>query len=261
MPLNISNKDIIRATYPGGLFTVEGDLDNVFNELKPLVMDTGRIPDGKYTFSFVVVESDYEPETNYEDHKLSNKGHLTFTVKSPMEITLISPGNPITSNPVSISVRNPFFVWVSNFEEYTIKIWEETQNIENQEQFESITPYFTDVVQTPNYDYPPNAPALTPGKTYAWQVVAKLKNSLIADSEQGEEYQKSKIYHFKISSKNSNPMNNVIVIENYLRRFKPEGWQNFMELLKQGYQIEQEDMDEILSRVSSGKKIVRIEIN
>ena len=262
LPLTLTNKDILRSSYIGDIFTVQGNLDDVFNELKPLVLDTGRIPDGSYTVEFAVVEKGYGNTPEYINHLLSNIAKLTFTVKSPMEITLISPGNPLSANPVEIFTKNPYFVWVSNFDEYTIKIWEETGNMNSMEQFENVTPYFSKILNITNFDYPSDAPPLRNGKTYAWQVVAKLRNSLIINNEENKEYQKSKIYHFKIvsSSSNSNDNVSVTVLENYLTNYKPAGWRNFLELLKEGYYIEQEDLDVIISRISSGKKIIRIEV-
>jgi hypothetical protein len=258
LPLVLTNQDIIRAEYPGGkIYKISGNLDAVFDALKPLVLDSGRIPDGDYTFTFVAVQSSHGADDNYDNYKLSEKVSLTFTVKSPMEITLVSPGNPITSSPVSISTRNPYFVWVSNLESYIIKIWEDNGSANTTDQFESIATYYKAETNAPNFEYPPNAPVLRIGKVYAWQVIAPLKNSLTNDDN---DYLKSKIYHFRVTSE-QNGNQTDIVLENYITRYKPEGWQSFLELIKNGFTIEQEDLDEILKRISAGKRITKIELD
>ena len=258
LPLILTNQDIIRADYPGGKITkIEGDLNEVFDALKPLVLDSGKIPDGDYTFRFVIVEKGHGFSDDYASHELSNEAILTFRVKSPMDITLVSPGNPITANPYTISNRNPYFVWVSNLDDYIIKIWEDNGSMNSEEQYENATSYYQSEVSYPNFEYPDSAPILKIGKVYAWQIIAPLKNSLTNDDN---DYLKSKIYHFRIGSHQTENTTST-VIENYILRYKPEGWQAFMELLKEGYTLDQNDLEVIIKRISSGKKMTKIEID
>lgn len=232
-------------------------LDPLLDELKSIVIDTGKFPDGNYILQFVVAEAGADEQNGPldDDHALSNIATFTLTIKSPNPITLVSPGNPLGSSPVTINNENPYFVWVSNVTGYTFKIWEENNSAVTEDQLETIAPYYKADRNMSNFEYPASAPALKYGKSYAWQVVSNDVRSLGGETIE----LKSRIYHFKLSNTETAD-NSFNILEKYIKDFRPIGGEEFLKLIHEGYEIDQTAVDKIIDEISKGKKIVELTI-
>ena len=243
----ISSSDFFNSDY--------SNLDPLIDKLKEMVIDNGKLPDGNYILDFVIVESETGNSDDYQDHALSNTATFTLIIKSPNPITLITPGSPIGSSPIAINDANPYFVWVSNVDNYKFRIWEENSSTTTEDQLETIAPYYKDDISTTNFEYPTSAPALKYGKTYAWQITSEVHTSLGND----EINLKSRIYHFKLSNTETEA-HSFNILEQYIRDFNPIGGEEFLKLLKEGYTVEQTSVDKIIDKLSKGKKIAEITV-
>ncbi|MEA2095275.1 MAG: hypothetical protein U9P73_01090 [Candidatus Cloacimonadota bacterium] len=252
-PTNLSSEEIINSA-PVGFTTVES-FGDFLDSIEDLIIDTGRMPDGNYIFEIGIYEEGQEGEDAY---LLSNKVTAIIVIRSPISISLITPGNPIGLGVTNISEPFPNFIWFSNLEEYTIRIYELDGVYDTVEEIEMLEPYFVEMnIGGTSFSYPPNAPEFVLNQTYAWQVSA-LVMSPIAASE--SEY-KSTMYLFRLSDSASEESSLQILI-NFLNQLDIDGVDEIISLLEAGYTIDNiiwrgseisaEDLMEILEEISSG---------
>ncbi len=252
-PTNLSSEEIINSD-PVGFATVES-FGDFLDSIEDLIIDTGRMPDGNYIFEIGIYEEGQEGEDAY---LLSNKVTAIIVIRSPISISLITPGNPIGLGVTNISEQYPNFIWFSNLEEYTIRIYELDGVYDTVEEIEMLEPHFVEMnIGGTSFSYPPSAPEFTLNQTYAWQVSA-IVMSPIAASE--SEY-KSTMYLFRLSDSASEESNLQILI-NFLNQLDIDGVDEIISLLEAGYtldniiwrgsEISAEDLMGILEEISSG---------
>ncbi|MCK5052458.1 MAG: hypothetical protein KAS53_12095 [Candidatus Cloacimonetes bacterium] len=252
-PSVLSSYDIINSA-PAG-FSVVQSFEDFLDNIEDLIIDTGRMPDGNYIFEIGIYEEEHEGEDAY---LLSNKVTAIVVIRSPISISLITPGNPIGLGVTNISEQYPNFIWFSNLEDYTIKIYELDGVFDTVEEIEMLEPHFVEMnIGGTSFSYPPSAPEFVLNQTYTWQVSAKVMSPIAASES---EY-KSTMYLFKLSDSASEELSLQILI-NFLNQLDIDGVDEIISLLEAGYTIDNiiwrgseipaEDLMEILEEISSG---------
>lgn len=260
IPLSISSKDIIVSDESNYFTAIEGlEFDDILeynDEFKDLVLDLGYFPDGDYVFTIQLFDGQRNP--------LSDPATFTFTIITPTAITLISPGSPMGLGIPSVPDPNPYFVWFSNLNNYTLNLYEIEREELSAEDIElQLDPFFSaDVSGSVIYAYPPSAPLLENEQIYAWQITSELITPL---GDSGNEI-KSAVYMFKISSDNSSEQENQILL-NFLQQLSAEGIEEIISLLESGYSFESmswkgqdmtvEGLYDILMQISSGEITIK----
>ena len=252
-PTLLNSIDIINSV-PGGFTTVQ-NFDDFLDNIEDLIMNTGRMPDGNYIFNIGIYEEGHQGE---EAYLLSNPVTAIVTIRSPISISLITPGNPIGLGVTNITEQYPNFIWFSNLESYTFKCYELDRIYDSVDEIEMLEPYYTESdIAVTSYSYPPRAPGFEYNKTYAWQIIARTMNPIMASES---EY-KSTIYLFKLSDTASDEsgLQNLI---NFFNQLDIEGVGELINLLEVGYTIDKinwqnndikvEDLMHILESISSG---------
>lgn len=253
-PTSLNSTEIINYD-PNG-FSVEQDFDDFLERIEDLIIDTGRMPDGSYIFNIGIYEEGHEGDIAYQ---LSEPVTVVVVIRSPISISLITPGNPIGLGVTNISEPYPNFVWFSNLTDYTIKIFELDEMYETIDDIEMLEPYFVEKnIGRTSFFYPPSAPEFVYGRTYAWQVSAKVVSPIMS----AESVYKSTMYLFRLSDSSAEEMSLQILI-NFLNQLDIEGVDEVIKLLETGYTIDNliwqgkeipfEDLMEILEDISSGK--------
>lgn len=246
----ISSKQVITNTPTVYASDVSwSDMLDESQEFEDIILDSGKFPDGEYYFEFEVLDE-------VDGNALSEMQSASITIKSPVPIKLITPGSPIGLGASLINDLNPYFAWFSNFPQYTIKIYELEGEVDAPDQIENIKdPYFETQCNKTSFSYPASANPLSYGKTYAWQVTAKL----ISPTGSSEDIYESRFYVFEISNQGGQESDNNILI-NILKQTNVEGAGEVISLLQNGYEVDREDIDEILRRISAGENIKRITV-
>ena len=254
-PPPLTNQEIIN-TNPLG-FSIQQNFDKFLEDIEDQIVETGRMPDGNYYFEIACYQPGHEDQAGYE---VSNKVFVTITIRSPISISLITPGNPIGLGPAPISDSYPNFIWFSNFIEYTIKVFEIDGEYTTPEEIELLDPYFEDLCTITSYLYPTDAPDLMIGRTYAWQVSADVSTPV---GEEGS--YKSIIYSFLISTDQEDEMNNQILI-NFLEQLSIEGLEELIALINSGYDVKNifwqgstismDELNDILEQIANGDLII-----
>jgi len=253
LPSHLTNQDIIITNEESDLFDVVQTFDDFIDAIEDQILETGRMPDGNYNFEVACYEPGHAGEEGYE---VSNKEFATLTIRSPISISLITPGNPIGLGPAPISDSYPNFIWFSNLIDYTIKVFEIDGEYTTPEEIELLEPYFEDRCSITSYIYPTEAPDLMIGGTYAWQVSADVLTPV-----GGEGSYKSIIYSFIISTDQEEEMNNQILI-NFLEQLNIEGLEELIALINSGYNlkdifwqgstISMDELKDILEQINNG---------
>jgi len=253
-PSTINSEDIINNS-PNG-FSVDQTFDDFLDNIEDLIIDTGRMPDGNYVFELGIYEQGHEGDPGY---LLSNLVTVVITIRSPISISLITPGNPIGLGVTNISEQYPNFIWFSNLGDYTIKIYELDGVYDTVEEIEMLDPYYVENgINGTSFSYPPSAPVLEYNKTYAWQVNA----TTISPNESSQSVYKSTMYLFRLSDSNSQELGLQILI-NFLNQLGITGVDEVIGLLESGYTIESiiwegneivpADLMNILEDISNGE--------
>jgi len=249
------SSDIISNLPPTG-FEIDQNFDDFMDDIEDLIIDTGRMPDGNYTFEIGIYENGHAGNVAY---LITNQVTAILVIRSPISISLITPGNPIGLGVTNISEQYPNFIWFSNLEDYTIKIYELDEMYDTIEDIEMLEPHFVETgIAGTSYSYLPSAPEFEYNKTYAWQISATVESPIAASES---EY-KSTIYLFKLSDAASEELSLQILI-NFLNQLDIEGAEEVMSLLEAGYTLENlvwkgqeisaEDLMQILEEISSGE--------
>jgi hypothetical protein len=259
-PLQLLSSDIINSSPTG--FTTYQTFADFLDSIEDLIIDTGRMPDGNYIFQTGIYEEGHEGDDAY---LLSNSETVTIIIRSPISISLITPGNPISLGVTNVSEQYPNFIWFSNFEEYTIKIFELDGVFDTIEDIEMLEPHFVETgITGTSFPYPPNAPEFKFNKNYAWQISAMVESQIASAVS---EY-KSTMYLFKHSeclfkhSDNAVGDMSIQILKNFLEQLNIEGIDEIISLLEAGYTIDNiiwrereifaEDLMRILVEISSG---------
>lgn len=253
-PTNLTSSQIINSD-PMGFTTVQ-TFDSFLDNIEDLIIDTGRMPDGNYIFEIGIYNEGQEGEDAY---LLSNKVTAIVVIRSPISISLITPGNPIGLGVTNISEQYPNFIWFSNLNDYTIMIYELDGMYDTIEEIEMLEPHFVETgITGTSFSYPPSAPEFAYNKPYAWQISAKVVSPIAASES---EY-KSTMYLFKLSDAASEELSLQILI-NFLNQLDIEGVDEVISLLEAGYTLENlvwkgqeisaEDLMNILEEISSGE--------
>ncbi len=253
-PASLMSSDIINSS-PTGFTTIQTFEDFLVN-IEDLIFDTGRMPDGNYVIDIGIYKEGHEGDPSY---LYSNPATAVITIRSPISISLITPGSPIGLGVTNISEQYPNFIWFSNLTDYTLKIFELDEMYETIDDIEMLEPHFveTDIGGT-SFSYPPSAPEFVYNKTYAWRVSAKVVSPIVASES---EY-KSTMYSFKLSDTATEELGLQILL-NFLNQLDLEGVDEVIKLLESGYTLDNliwkgreipvEDLMEILEKISSGK--------
>lgn len=249
-PTVLSSSDIINSA-PSG-FTIEQTFDAFLENIEDIIIDTGRMPDGNYVFEIGIYENDQYGTL------ISNLETAVVVIRSPISISLITPGNPIGLGVSNISEQYPNFIWYSNLGEYKIKIYELDRGYETVEEIEMLEPHYMESeIMGTSFSYPPSAPEFEFNKTYAWQISARTSSPNISS----ESVYKSTMYLFRLSNSSSEEMNLQILI-NFLNQLDIDGVGEVISLLEAGYtidniiwrgnEIEPAGLMEILEDISNG---------
>lgn len=253
-PPVLYSEDIINSSPDG--FTVVQTFEDFLDSIEDLIIDTGRMPDGNYVFELGLYEEGHEGEPGY---LLSNKVTVVITIRSPISISLITPGNPIGLGVTNISEQYPNFIWFSNLENYTIKLYELDGVYDTIEEIEMLDPHFVEnEIAGTSFSYPPSAPGIEHNKTYAWQISA----TTISPNLSSQSVYKSTMYLFRLSDSNSQELSLQILI-NFLNQLDITGVDEVIGLLESGYAIESiiwkgneivpADLMNILEDISNGE--------
>lgn len=204
------------------------DFDTVLSRnprFKNIVLSTGRFPDGSYTFTAQAFETG-------TDETLSGISSRSIEILSPVSIDLISPGVPLGNQVTGIYETYPIFSWFSNLEEYRLNVFEVDSWNTTAEQIERSSPLYTVSTVMNNHPYPPDAPVLEPGKTYAWQVTGILTTP--AGTGGDSDVTKSPVFTFQIIEPGQDNQARLLV-ERLLRSLNIAGVDEAHSLLTAGY--------------------------
>ncbi|MCF7858031.1 MAG: hypothetical protein K9N07_01715 [Candidatus Cloacimonetes bacterium] len=252
-PAQLNSSLVINSNPPG--FEVVQTFNDFLDGIDDILITSGRMPDGIYIFHIGIYESGHEGE---EDYLLSNPETALIIIRSPISISLITPGNPIGLGVSVISSQNPNFIWFSNLNDYQLRLFEVEEMGGSAEEIEMQDPIFTEPnIQTTNFSYPASAPTLQFDKTYAWQISATVTSPNISS----QTVYKSTLYLFKLSNTESDAISYQILI-NFINQLDIDGVDEAISLLETGYRLDNiiwngyeipvEKLIEILEEISSG---------
>ncbi|RLC46539.1 MAG: hypothetical protein DRI23_12265 [Candidatus Cloacimonadota bacterium] len=252
-PAMLTNQDFINSD-PIGLDIDNADaFDDILDAIEDYILETGRIPDGTYLFTFTALD---------EDGNALSSDQMQLIIQAPIAIGLITPGGPIGLPPVDITFQTPDFIWYSNLSDYTFSIFDISELDEDQrtpDNIEVLQPYYeqTNVFGT-SLAYPPEAPALEVDKIYAWRVAASISIPIGS----GTEPYKSGFYVFRIVTEGGVDPGEVI-LGNFLNNVSGEQAAAILELLNNGYELQEiewqgetisvEELMEILQMIINGE--------
>jgi len=236
-PAMLTNQDFINSD-PIGLNVDNADaFDPILDAIEDYILETGRIPDGTYLFTFTALDEDGNPLSSDQ---------MQLIIQAPIAIGLITPGGPIGLPPVDITYQTPDFIWYSNLNDYTFSIFDISDLPEDQrtpEDIEVLSPHFEDSFNTTSLAYPSDAPALEFDKTYAWRVAAPISIPMGT----GTELYKSGFYVFRVVTEGGVDPGEVI-LGNFLNNVTGEQAAAILELLNSGYELQEiEWQGEIIS--------------
>ena len=243
----LNNRDIINNNPVD--YGIYGDYDDLLSEIEDFVLESGRMPDGDYNFRFQVMD--------FQEHPLSEPVSTTIHIRSPIAISLITPGYPLGSlGPMNQMNQFPEFIWFSNLTDYTFELYHLYENVQSAEEIEALDVYFSTSCPVNSFSYPSSAPALEDGETYAWRVLADISSpgSFTTSS--------SVFYAFKIDMEEEGGLDEVMLI-NFLNQLNCSDVQSIQNLLDNGYsvttiwwegrQITMDELVDILNRVANGE--------
>ncbi len=213
--LSFTNRDIMTEVgstlfdSPDPTFSALDVIDKI-PEFRDIILQTGLLPDGTYTFT-----------TQFRDdnqQNLSEEVSLTFVIRNPGGLFLISPGAPVGSTIPVVSGLPVNFLWSSNlvispYNPFTLKIKEFDDLALLSYDFlvdEGPSIYngwdYSVEVQTVNY-YSGYLP-LQEGKYYIWQISTPLIDPTVAEAGMLS----SPIYAFRYSVSESGGYDNEITM-------------------------------------------------
>jgi len=229
--ITINSRDLIISNDTNG-FNSESDFDfeSVMDnnpDFKDMVLELGYLPDGEYSMHI---------EVRQNGNLISNPSQFVFTIIAPAPITLISPGNPQGLGETVISDLNPYFVWFSNQQDFTFKLYKIEDEFQNVEDIElQNDPIF----EKKEHDmtilaYPASAEPLQYGALYAWQV----ETNVVTPLSESNNPLKSNMYFFRVDETQANNSNYALTI-NLLMQLDNDQLTELVKLLQSGYKINQ----------------------
>ncbi|MCD4828297.1 MAG: hypothetical protein K8R90_02550 [Candidatus Cloacimonetes bacterium] len=194
-------------------------------DFEDAILNTGRFPDGNYTINIVL---------NEIGGNRTAQGSLVFNVVSPISIQLLYPGTEIGSDVMPYLEMFPNFIWASNLQGYTFLLWEMEGVINaTAEDIENMTPLVEcECTSATTLPYPPGAPTLEMGKTYAWQIYGGLLSP--ADRSGTSNILRSPVFVFRVANPDDNEVYNQI-LANFLNNIEGADLSEVYELLSQGF--------------------------
>ena len=227
-PTTLNNQDFINSS-PTNLNIDDPDaFDPVINAIEDYILETGRIPDGTYLFTFTAYNS---------DETYSSQASMNLIIQAPIAIGLITPGGPIGLPPIDITYQNPDFIWYSNLTDYIFSIFDISELPVDQrtaDNIEVLSPLFEIDTQTTFLSYPPEAAALEFDNTYAWRVTAPISIPMGS----GTELYKSAFYVFKVVTDGGMDPGEII-LNNFLNNITGPQAAAILELLNNGYELQE----------------------
>lgn len=177
------------------------------DELENSILRTGKVPTGELKYTITVISNLGE---------ILNSETITAKIINVNAVRPLSPGSASGRNISEIYNEYPMFIWSSDLTNnmygsgqyvFEINVYEKKINSTEVEALSSI-PILSKKVSTLSYQFPPLGPKrLESGKTYIWQVKARLVGVIDAEIL-------SIPYVFKIASR-SNP--NIARIKSALK--------------------------------------------
>ncbi len=226
--ISISSKDIIISDDTNGFNSESGfDFDDLMDsspDFKDLLLELGYFPDGEYAMNILLYKN---------GEAISDNETFSFTVVSPTPITLISPGSPYGLGDSTISNLNPYFVWFSNLQYFTFRLYKIEDEFENVEDIELMSDPICEIedLNSTILAYPATAEPLEYGSLYAWQVQADLITPLSAFAKKTS----SSFYFFKVDDTPTGNSNDLMI--NLFMQLDNDDIKELVNLLKSGYEI------------------------
>ncbi len=226
IPKTFTSRDVI-SNIPTNGFEGELTMDGVLDEnpdFKDVIMETGRFPDGHY---HVLVEV-----FNADGVSVSNIAPLDFTIVNPLNIQLLYPGGPAGQSIVSYPTQRPTFMWISNLQNFEIKIVEvDNPSTFSAEMIDGSTPVCEETTRSTAFRYPTSAPMLEIGRAYAWQV----KGEVLTAGGANNHWLESPVFTFRIENPNNDPVQLEILYTLLNNILDVPGMEDFLDLLNLGY--------------------------
>jgi hypothetical protein len=200
----IVNATVFQLAIPSGPYPLTyrdiaqgGRLDydeDAAKALTDVVLKTGRLPDGIYTFT-VTISDLRRPNVTASDEK-------TLTIFNPTTLDLISPGAPVGGSECFAQFGLlPQFKWDSNADRFLVTVCEALPSnsspedvMQNEPRLQRLVQRGRDFFGSPSFIYPSGELPLEYGKTYYWQIQAMI------DAPSGEIRLPSEIWCFQISA-------------------------------------------------------------
>jgi hypothetical protein len=137
---------------------------------------------------------------------LSSKEVQFNIINKNFYIHLISPGNPIETNPQTIYTSRPVFRWFANAINFNIKVYKLKHGQTNPQEIINNRPIFeVNNISKFEYIYPNYGQLLEDGEIYAWQV--ETENS----SSHGKYNNKSELFWFSLKETKVIRYNKIVV--------------------------------------------------
>ena len=257
----ISNREMIDDS--NTMFVSEGfsweDILTNNADFQDQILQTGRMPDGQYLLSLEAFD-DYN--NGAFGLSISNTETISIDILAPTSITLISPGTPLGLGSMSIHDMYPTFVWYSDMNDYTVSLYELTDEYITQEEIEYLNSLWTEpVIAGTNLPFPAAYSGLSENKIYAWQVSAGINSPYNPDGIP-ETYLKSDVYIFNTFTDNVTDMDTQVLL-NFLYQLNLSGIDDIIRLLESGYgfdtivwdgrEVRLEELREILEKYLAGE--------
>ena len=225
---NFTNRDMIddsNTVFESQGFSWEDILTNN-SDFQDQILQTGSMPDGHYVLS---LEAFDEYNSGAYGTSISNEVSITIDIAAPTSIMLISPGTPLGLGSMSITDMYPTFVWYSDMDDYTVRLFELTDEYISQEEIEYLDPLWeVSEVHSTTFPYPSGITGLSENKIYAWQVIAGIYTPYGTSGNL-----KSDVYIFNTFTDKTSDMDTQALL-------------NFF------YQLNVSDIDEIIQLIESG---------
>jgi len=223
-----TNRDMINSGN-SDFYTDGFDWDSILRDndvFEQQLLETGRLPDGEYELRLTWVEDDLtQPNPSVS---------VFINIDSPTSILLISPGTPIGLGSTSISDLYPTFVWYSNMESYTFRLYQLDDEFMTPDDIEQLDPYFEYIVaNSTNLPYPSDAPSILENEIYAWQIMSEIETPFGSSTEM----LKSDMYIFNTFNDGEESMDNQVLM-NFLYQLNLSNLDELMQLLESGYKFD-----------------------
>ena len=159
------------------LFSTSGDfaldnysLEDAAAELRNLLLQTNKLPTDTYSFTWKILDT---------QNQLLDDDTQPLTITNPTSLDLIAPGTEATSAELPIIFTAfPLFQWESDASDFILTVCERMDPGQSPEEVMNGEPRLRKEIEDENFcQYPASEPGVWPleeGKTYYWQVAAKI---------------------------------------------------------------------------------------